>query len=40
VFFTFGNKMEEKFKEELAGIWGVEDEDALPDSLQVYFCER
>ena len=27
--------MEEEFKQELADIWGVDDEDDLPDSLQV-----
>jgi hypothetical protein len=27
--------MEEEFKQELAEIWDVEDEDELPDSLQV-----
>ena len=27
--------MEEEFKQALADIWGVEDEDELPDSLQV-----
>eukprot|EP00615_Pteridomonas_danica_P008211 CAMPEP_0114343934 /NCGR_PEP_ID=MMETSP0101-20121206/11018_1 /TAXON_ID=38822 ORGANISM="Pteridomonas danica, Strain PT" /NCGR_SAMPLE_ID=MMETSP0101 /ASSEMBLY_ACC=CAM_ASM_000211 /LENGTH=101 /DNA_ID=CAMNT_0001478983 /DNA_START=126 /DNA_END=431 /DNA_ORIENTATION=- len=27
-------KMEEEFKQELADIWEVEDEDELPDSLQ------
>jgi hypothetical protein len=28
-------QMEEVFKGELAVIWGVEDEDDLPDNLQV-----
>ena len=27
--------MEEEFKQALADIWGVEDEDELPDALQV-----
>ena len=28
-------KMEQHFRIELATVWGVEDEDFLPDSLQV-----
>jgi len=32
-------QMEEEFKGELAVIWGVEDEDDLPDNLQVCVFE-
>jgi hypothetical protein len=32
--------MEEEFKGELAVIWGVEDEDDLPDNLQVRMLDQ
>ena len=32
--------MEEEFKGKLAEIWGVEDEDELPDSLQVCWLRK